>query len=161
MNAEEDDPNRISFENNISQRDDELSSYKDDLIEVDLNGLKIKKYYIPTFSTKEIPIYKIKDINLIELSRISGKYTFFGFCWKLYYYHFDKKRPQKTHGITLKEEGNSITIGITPDDPKKCFNVLRYLMTHMKNNKKFSPIFDDTEVESLKKGKGKGKEKMD
>ena len=152
---EEEDPNRISFENNINGRDDELSSYQDENIDLSFKGLKIKKYYFPTLSMKVIPIYKIKNINLIELDRASGKYTFFGFSWKFIYYHLDRKRPVKTHAITFEEEDNFLTIGITPDDPRKCFNVLRYLLTHMKNNKSFSPLLKDDENEFLKSGKQK------
>ena len=127
--------NIISEENKEDSREDELQSYKDENIEVNMNGLKINKYYIPTMKEKLIPIHKIKDIKIIELNRINGRYTFFGFSWKLYYYNLDRKRPIKTHGIIIEEEDNFITIGITPDDTIKCFNVLKYLMKHMKNNK--------------------------
>ena len=152
---EEEDPKKISFENDAKGRDDELSSYQDEYIDLSIKGMKINKYYFPLMTCKIIPIHKIKNINLIELNRINGKYTFFGLSWKLYYYHVDRKRPNKTHAITLEEEDNMITIAITPDDPKKCFNVLRYLMTHMKNNKKFEPLYKDNESESLLKGKQK------
>ena len=151
----EEDPKRISFENQKNEINDELSSYKDEYIEVSLNGLKINKYYFPTLTSKIIPIHKIKNINLFELNRLSGKYTFFGFSWKLDYFHVDRKRPNKTHGISIEEEDNAISIAITPDDPHKCFNVLRYLMTHMKNNKEFEPLLRDSEIQSLKNGKQK------
>ena len=153
---EEEDPNRVSFENDKNTRDDELSSYQDECVDLNFKGLTIYKYYFPIMTSKVIPIHKIKNINLIELNRINGKYTFFGLSWKLIYYHLDKKRPIKTHAITLEEEDNSITIGITPENPKKCFNVLRYLMTHMKNNnKEFEPLYQDSEKELLKSGKQK------
>ena len=147
--------NIISEENKEDSREDELQSYKDENIEVSMNGLKINKYYIPTMKEKLIPIHKIKDIKIIELNRINGRYTFFGFSWKLYYYNLDRKRPIKTHGIIIEEEDNFITIGITPDDTIKCFNVLKYLMKHMKNNKPFEPLFQDSEIQSLKGQKEK------
>ena len=151
----EEDPNKISFEPDRNARDDELSSYKDEIVDLSFQGLKINKYYFPTLKMKIIPINKIKNINLIELSRVNGKYTFFGFSWAFIYYHLDRKRPKKTHAITLEEEDNSITIGITPENPHKCFNVLRYLMKHMKNNKPFEPLFEDSEIQSLKNNKQK------
>ena len=120
-----------------------------------MNGLKIKKYYLPTFKEKIIPIHKIKDIKIIELDRSNGKYTFFGLSWKLYYYNLDKRRPLKTQGIIIEEEDNFVTIGITPDDTLKCFKVLKYLMKHMKNNKPFEPLFQDSETQSLKGNKEK------
>jgi hypothetical protein len=120
-----------------------------------MNGLKIKKYYIPTFKEKIIPIHRIKNIKMIDLDRTNGKYTFFGLSWKFIYYHLDRKRPIKTHGIVIEEEDNIIKIGITPDDTMKCFKVLKYLMKHMKNNQPFEPLFKDSETQSLKSGKQK------
>ena len=151
----EEDPKRISFENQKNEINDELSSYKDEYIEVSLNGLKINKYYFPTLTSKIIPIHKIKNINLFELNRLTGKYTFFGLAWNFRYFHLDRKRPNKTHGILIEEEDNMISIAITPDEPHKCFNVLRYLMIHMKNNKEFEPLLRDSEIQSLKAGKEK------
>ena len=147
--------NKISFENDKNARDDELSSYQDECVDLSFKGLIINKYYFPLMTSKTIPIQKIKDINLIELNRINGKYTFFGLSWKFIYYHLDRKRPKKTHAITLEEEDNLITIGITPENPNKCFNVLRYLMKHMKNNKPFEPLYQDGETEFLKSRKQK------
>ena len=118
--------NKISFENDKNARDDELSSYQDEYVDLSFKGLIIDKYYFPFMKSKIIPIQKIKNFNLIELNRINGKYTFFGLSWKFIYYHLDRKRPKKTHAITLEEEDNSITIGITPENPNKCFN--RYFM---------------------------------
>ena len=149
---EEKDQKTISFENDINGRDDQLSSYQDECVNLSFKGLKINKYYIPTLKPKIIPINKIKNINLIELNRINGKYTFFGFSWKFIYFHLDRKRPLKNHAITFEEEDNFLKIGITPEDPHKCFKVLRYLVTHMKNNQ---PLFKDSETESLKSDKQK------
>ena len=142
-------------EDNDYSREDELQSYHDENIEVDMNGLRINKYYFPTWKPKVIPIHKLKDINIIELDRINGRYTFFGLSWKLYYYHLDRKRPNRTHGIIIEEEDNIIKIGITPEDTMNCFNVLKYLMKHMKNNTPFEPLFRDNETNSLKSGKEK------
>ena len=152
---EEKSNNISSEENDEDSREDESQSYQDENIEVNMNGLKIKKYYIPTFKEKIIPIHKIKDIKMIDLDRVNGKYTFFGLSWKLYYYNLDRKRPIKTKGITIEEEGNFVTIGITPEDALKCFKVLQYLMKHMKNNKPFEPLFQDSETQSLKGNKEK------
>ena len=144
--------NKISEEDS---REDEYQSYQDENIDVSMNGLRINKYYFPTFQIKKIPIHKIKDIKIIELDRSNGKYTFFGLSWKLYYYNLDKRRPLKTQGIIIEEEDNFVTIGITPDDTLKCFKVLKYLMKHMKNNKPFEPLFQDSETQSLKGNKEK------
>ena len=132
---------RISLKNKENEINDELSSYKDEYIEVSSNGLKINKYYFPFLNSKTIPISKIKNINLFELNLLTGKYKLFGFSLNFYYYHFDSTRQNKTHGILIEEEDNMIPIGITPDKSHKCFNVLKYLMTYMKNNKESEPLF--------------------
>ena len=154
----EENINKNSINNNDNtedSREDEYQSYQDENIEVSMNGLKINKYYFPIWKPKIIPIHKIKDIKIIELNRASGKYTFFGFSWKLYYYHLDRRRPLKDNAIIIDEEDNMINIGITPVDVNKCFKVLKYLMKHMKNNKPFEPLFEDSEIQSLKSGKQK------
>ena len=46
MKEEEEDPNRVSFENDINGRDDELSSYQDEYIDLSFKGIKINKYII-------------------------------------------------------------------------------------------------------------------
>ena len=134
--------NNISSEDNNTDnsREDELQTYQDENIEVSMNGLKINKYYFPTWKIKIIPIHKIKNIKIIELDRINGRYTFFGFCWKFYYYNLDRKRPLKTHAIIIQEENNNIKIGITPDDCQKCFKVLNNVINKNK----------DCELKSLK-----------
>ena len=147
--------NKNSFENDINKKEDDLSSYKDKYVDLSFKGLKIESYYIPFLQAKIIPISKISKINLIELNYSNGKYRVFGLNLKFIYYHLDWKRPTKAHAITLEEEGNHLTIGITPEDPVKCFNVLNYLLTHQ-DNKEISPIVKGNEEEdSLIKEKQK------
>ena len=120
--------------NNINLEDDELSSYQDEYIELNSTRLKINKYYLPFLQSKEIPISKIRDIKLVELNLFNGKYKLIGLDLNLVYYHLDNKRSSKSYAITLKEEDNLFTIGITPENPMKCFKVLKNLMNHKNNN---------------------------
>ena len=136
--------NENSFEN---KRDDELSSYQDDYIEMSSKGLKVFKYYFPLMKCKEIPISKIKKINLIQLTMLNGRLRLAGLTWKLIYFPFDLSRCCKTKAITIKAENCCFTIGITPNDPEKCFKVLKYLMAQDENNKVLS---QDNEKDSLK-----------
>jgi hypothetical protein len=151
----EEDQRQVSIDNDINAKDDELSSYKDENIEVSSNGLTIKNYYFPTLSSKVIPIDKIKNVDLFELDWLNGKNKLWGLSLNFYYYNLDKSRSNKTHGITIKEEGDLIGTQITPDDPKKCLKVLKNLMSHQKDNKKSDPLLKEGEKESLKNGKEK------
>ena len=103
------------------------TNYSDEFIILNKDELIINKYYYPLKKKKIIKIGNINNIKLIEMDRMSGKYTFYGFCWKFFWYHLDKKRPQKKYAIIINEKNNSITIGITPNDTQKCFQVLNYL----------------------------------
>ena len=141
-----------SFKNDINARNEELLSYKDKFIDLSNEELKINYYYFPFLQTKTIPLSKINNINFIELNFLNGKFRVFGLDLKCIYYHFDIKRPIKKYAITLKEEGNWLTIGITPDDPEKCFKCLKYLLEH---NKKNSQEPQGKEEKELLKGKEK------
>ena len=141
------------YENSFEKkRDDELSSYQDDYIELNFKGLKIYKYYFPLMKCKEIPISKIKKANLIQLTMLNGRLRLGGLTLNLIYFPFDLLRCCKTKAITIKAKNCSFTVGITPNDPEKCFKVLKYLMAHDKNNKELSP---DNEKDSLKMKKNK------
>ena len=141
-----------SLENDINARNEELSSYKDCFIDLSNEELKIYYYYFPFLQAKTIPISKINNINLIELNLLNGRLRIFGLDLKCIYYHFDIKRPIKKYAITLKEEGNWLTIGITPEDPEKCFKCLKSIL---EKNKKNSQEFQVKEEEDLLKGKEK------
>ena len=123
--------------NSINSNNTEIeTNYSDEYINLNEDFLSINKYYYPLKKKKIIKIRNINKIKLIEMDRMSGKYTFYGFCWKFYWYHLDNKRPQKKYAIIISEKNNSITIGITPNDTQKCFQVLNYLYNnnvHTKN----------------------------
>ena len=123
----------------VTKEEDE-TSYHDNLIDINNNVLTIQKYDFPLFNQRIVKINNIKNIFMIEMNRGNGKYTFFGFCWKLFWYHLDRKRPFKTHAIIIEEKNNIIKIGITPDDCQKCFQVLNNIINQNK----------DFELKSLK-----------
>ena len=93
-------------ENDSNAREEKLTSYKDCYIDLSVEELKIYYYYFPFLQTKTIPISKIKNIKLIELNALNGKFKVFGLDFKCIYYHLDIKRPIKKYAITLEEEGN-------------------------------------------------------
>ena len=102
--------------------------------------------------SKEIPISKIRNINLIKLNMFNGRLRIFGLDLKLIYYPFDLMRFCKTYSIILKAENCCFTVGLTPKDPEKCFKVLKNLMVQAENNKELP---QDNEKDSLKNEKEK------
>jgi len=117
--------------NSINSNNTEIeTNYSDEFIILNKDCLVINKYYYPLTKRKIIKIGNIENIKLIEMDRMSGKYTFYGFCWKFYWYHLDNKRPSKKYAIIINEKNNSITIGITPNDCEKCFQILNFLFNN-------------------------------
>ena len=136
--------------------DDQSTYYKDGNIELNPDGLIIKKYYLPFFSSKLIPINKIKNIQLKELNLLNGKLRIMGISFPLVYYNLDFGRIFKTHAIIIEEESNCLSIGITPDKPEECFKILNNLWTKSKGKEKDVPIFDKQEdSDVLSEGKEK------
>lgn len=103
-------------------------NYSDEFVELNKDTITINKLYYPLSTKKVIKISNIKKIELIDLTRASGKYTFIGFCWKLYWYHLDKKRPLKMRGIIIDEKDSLIKIGITPNNVEKCYEILNTII---------------------------------
>lgn len=103
-------------------------NYSDEFVELNKDTITINKLYYPLSTKKVIKISNIKKIELIDLTRASGKYTFIGFCWKLYWYHLDKKRPLKMRGIIIDEKDSVIKIGITPNNVEKCYEILNAII---------------------------------
>ena len=103
-------------------------NYSDEFVELNKDAITINKLYYPLSTKKVIKISNIKKIELINLTRASGKYTFIGFCWKLYWYHLDKKRPLKMRGIIIDEKDSVIKIGITPNNVEKCYEILNAII---------------------------------
>ena len=89
-------------ENDINKKEDDLSSYKDQYVDLSSKGLKIDNYYFPFLQAKNIPISKISNINLIELNHLNGKSKVFGLDIKFVYYHLDWKRPKKNTCNNIK-----------------------------------------------------------
>ena len=119
-----------------SPMDGQSSYYKDGNIVLSPDGLIIKKYYLPLFSSKLIPINKIKNIKLKELSLLNGKLRIMGISFPFVYYNWDLTRIFKTHAIIIEEESNCLSIGITPDKPEECFKILNNFWAYSKGKEK-------------------------
>lgn len=97
--------------------------YEDETIQLTKNFLKIYKYYYPLKNEKIIYLNQIKKIKIFKLSRLTGKYKFFGLNWDLSWYHLDSKRPKKEYGIKINI-GSLINIVITPNKTQEVFDFL-------------------------------------
>ena len=45
----------------------------------------------------------------------------------MYYFHLDRKRPLEEKAIIIHYKGNPIKIGVTPNDIRKCYEILTSL----------------------------------
>lgn len=101
--------------------------YEDETIQLTRDYLKIFKYFYPLKKEKIISLAEIKKASIFKLTTFTGKCKFYGLSWDLSWFHLDKKRPQKEFGIKIKD-GSVISIVITPDNPKKVFDLLNDLL---------------------------------
>jgi len=122
---ENDDYDHIFQENDISNVQEFL--YEDETINLNEEYLKIYKYYYPLKKEKLILISKIKKISIFKLTRLSGKYKFFGLNWDLSWFHLDKKRPQKEFGIKI-DDGSLISVVITPNNPEFVYDLIKSII---------------------------------
>lgn len=101
--------------------------YEDETIQLTREFLRIFKYYYPLKKEKVIPLNRIKKASIYKLTTFTGKYKFYGLSWDLSWFHLDKKRPQKEFGIKINA-GSVISIVITPDNPRRVFDLLNDLL---------------------------------
>lgn len=97
--------------------------YEDETIQLTKHFLKIYKYFYPLKKEKIIYLNQIKKIKIFKLSRLTGKYKFFGLNWDLSWYHLDSKRPTKELGIKI-DVGSLIKIVITPNKTQEVVDLL-------------------------------------
>jgi len=119
----ENDRNSNEVLNNLLQE----ILYEDETIQLTREYLKIFKYFYPLKKEKIIYLNDIKKTSIFKLTTFTGKYKFYGLSLDLSWFHLDKKRPQKEFGIKIKD-GSIISIVITPDNPKKVFDLLNDLI---------------------------------
>jgi hypothetical protein len=103
--------------------------YDDGLIELDSDGLTIRRYYFPFGTSKRIPYAQIKDVQERHMGLLTGKGRLWGSGDLRHWASLDLRRPQKEKALIL-DLGTWIKPVITPDDPDRVLALLQERIPH-------------------------------
>ena len=98
--------------------------YDDGLIELDSEGLTIRRYYFPFGTSKRIPYAQIKDVQEQHMGLLTWKGRIWGSGDLQHWASLDLRRPQKEKALIL-DLGTWIKPVITPDDPDRVLALLQ------------------------------------
>jgi hypothetical protein len=106
-----------------------VTIYNDDDVCLDDQGITIKNYYYPGHR-RFIAYETIRSAALIELGPLSGRHRLVGVGFRRprHFFHWDRKRSTKTHGIELDTGRRTRTV-ITPTDPEPVLAAIEQRMT--------------------------------
>lgn len=79
-----------------------MATYDDDAISLDDSGITIKHYHLPG-RTRHIPYNDIMRAELVALRFCTGRRRLVGFSpgRPRHFFHWDRERSAKTHGVSL------------------------------------------------------------
>ena len=106
-----------------------LTTYDDDAVCLDDQGITIKNYFYPGHR-RFIAYETIRSAALIELGRWSGRHRLVGIGFRRprHFFHWDRKRSTKTHAIDLHTGRRTRTV-ITPTDPGSVLEAVEQQIT--------------------------------
>ncbi len=75
---------------------------------------------------KTIAYTEIQSVEMIDLALFTGSYRLVGISLgrPTTYFHWDRNRRGKTHGLRL-DLGRRLKVAITPDDPERVLALLK------------------------------------
>jgi hypothetical protein len=98
--------------------------YDDGLVQLDADGLTIRRYYFPLGTSKRIPYARIKGVQERRMGALTGKGRLWGSVDLRHWFPLDLHRPQKEKLLIL-DVGKSVRPVITPDDPDRVLALLQ------------------------------------
>jgi hypothetical protein len=106
-----------------------VTIYNDDDVCLDDQGITIKNYFYPGHH-RFIAYETVRSAALIELGRWSGRHRLVGIGFRRprHFFHWDRNRSTKTHGIEI-DTGRKTRTAITPTDPEPVLAAIEQRMT--------------------------------
>ena len=104
---------------------------RDPQITLDQTGLRLRHYYFPLATTKEISVERIESIKVAPLTFRTGKWRVWGSTTLKSWMPLDLGRSKKPTVIFV-DDGHRITSGITPANPQDFIAVLTALNPKIK-----------------------------
>ena len=97
--------------------------YNDGLVELDRQGITLRRYYFPIATSKHIAYTDIRGVRLRPMGVWTGKGRLWGSGDLRHWAPLDPHRPRKTTAIIL-DLGTFIRPAFSPDDPERVFALL-------------------------------------
>ena len=102
--------------------------YDDGLVQLDADGLTIRRYYFPLGTSKHIPYARIQGVQERHMGALTGKGRLWGSGDLRHWFPLDLRRPQKEKALVL-DVGKSVSPVITPEDPERVLALLQERMS--------------------------------
>lgn len=98
--------------------------YDDGLVELDEQGLTLRRYYFPLATSKRIAYRDIRDVERRAMGLWIGKGRLWGSGDLRHWAPLDLHRPGKDIALIL-DLGRFVRPVVSPDDPDRVLTVLR------------------------------------
>jgi hypothetical protein len=99
--------------------------YQDSLLEISDDKIVFKKYYFPTFKSKEVAIGNIAQVQVKEPSLTTGKYRYHGTGNIRTWYPLDMARSTRDKIFFLILKDQWVRIGFTGENSEAIENFFR------------------------------------
>lgn len=97
--------------------------YDDGLVELDQQGITLRRYYFPWAGSKHIPYANIQGVHRRSMGAWTGKGRLWGSGDLRHWAPLDLRRPKKDTAITL-DLGKFVRPVFSPDDPARVMALL-------------------------------------
>ena len=98
--------------------------YDDGLVQLNSDGLIIRRYHFPLGTSKHIPYAQIKGVQPWSMGLWTGKGRLWGSGDLRHWFPLDLRRPWKEKALIL-DIGTWVRPVITPDDPDQVLALLQ------------------------------------
>ena len=98
--------------------------YDDGLVQLNSDGITIRRYHFPLGTSKHIPYAQIKGVQPWPMGLWTGKGRLWGSGDLRHWFSLDLRRPWKEKALIL-DLGAWVRPVITPDDPNRVLALLQ------------------------------------
>lgn len=92
--------------------------YSDELVDIDDNGIRLKKYYFPSAKEKFVKFSYILRIEKRQPTLINGKYRYWGTGDFRTWFPLDLNRPKRDFIFFIRLSTQKTRIGFTVENTK-------------------------------------------
>lgn len=98
--------------------------YDDGLVQLDDNGITLRRYYFPLATSKHIRYQDIRGVEARPMNWLTGKGRLWGTGTFRYWLPLDTKRPSKNTLVVL-DVGGKLKPAFSPDDADQVVSLIQ------------------------------------